>query len=78
MRIITRNDQRQLHASKVRQPVWPPQVLDDRFFDGTATPRTTSSRRWLAEGTVHHERILSDSIDSTRYFMGPQISIFTR
>jgi hypothetical protein len=55
--------------------VWPPQALDDRFFDGTATPRTISSRRWLAEGTVHQERILSGSIDSTRYFMGPQISI---
>lgn len=75
MRIITRNDQRQIQAKQDKQSVWPPQVFDDRFFDGTATPRTISSRRWLAEGTVHQERILSDSIDSTRYFMGPQISV---
>jgi hypothetical protein len=75
MHIITRNDQRQRQAKLDRQPVWPPQVLDDRFFDGTATPRTISSKRWLAEGTVHQERILSGSIDSTRYFMGPHISI---
>jgi hypothetical protein len=75
MRIITRNEQRQRQAKQDKRPVWPAQIVDDRFFDGTATPRTISPRRWLAEGAVHQERILSDSIDSTRYLMGPQISI---
>lgn len=75
MRIITRDQQQQRQSAQERQPVWPPVTHDDRFFDGTSTPRTISPRRWLAEGAVHSERILSDSIDSTRTLMGPQISI---
>ena len=46
--------------------------LGDSYFDGVPLPRTVRPRAWIPEGTVHHERILSEWVDNTRYLVGPQ------
>lgn len=75
MRIIDRSDQLGLYAKITGQQRWPQRPLTDEFFDGVSTPRAITSQTWLAEGDVHRERILSAHIDSTRYFVGPQVCI---
>lgn len=75
MRVINRDDQSELYNKVTNQQRWPQRPLSDDFFDGVSTPRPITSQTWLAEGDVHRERILSAHIDSTRYFVGPQISI---
>src|SRR5687768_1928516 len=66
MRVITRADQNaQAFGSTYLR-------LTDNYFDGVPLPRTIRPRQWLSEGSVHRERILSNQIDSTRYFQGAQ------
>lgn len=72
MRIITRQDQ-QAQLSKATPP--PGAQPDDRFFDGQPLPRPIQAHNWITEGSVHRERILSSSVDNTRYLLGPQVSI---
>lgn len=66
MRVITRDDQNK----RVYGPAY--SELTDSYFDGIPLPRTIRPRQWIPEGSVHRERILSNQIDSTRYFTGPQ------
>ena len=66
MRVITRaNQNAQAFGSTYLR-------LADNYFDGVPLPRTIRPRQWLSEGSVHRERILSNQIDSTRYFQGAQ------
>src|SRR5215213_1472763 len=69
MRIITRQEQRaQVLKSHGTE-------LDDHLFDGQKLPRPISAHNWITEGSVHRERVLTSTVDNTRYFLGPQNSI---
>jgi len=49
--------------------------MSDDIFDGRDSPREISAHNWLTEGTVHQEQILSPSVDSDRYLLGPSVTI---
>ena len=66
MRIITRSDQNKLAYGQSYLE------LGDSYFDGLPISRTILPRTWIPEGSVHREKILSQGIESTRYFTGPQ------
>lgn len=70
MRIINRNDQDQLAG--LRTAGAPP---SDAYFDGLPLPRDTLARNWKSENAVHRAQVISDHLDSTRYFEGPQVSM---
>jgi hypothetical protein len=48
---------------------------DDSAFDGEAIPREITPRAWVKEGDVHQVNVLTKTLDTTRYFAGPQVSI---
>ncbi len=48
---------------------------DDFVFDGQPIPREISPRAWLKEGVVHKTNILTKSLETTRFFAGPQVCI---
>ncbi len=72
MRIIQRIDQDKLVSQGAAALSGPP---TDGVFDGAPLPRELTPRNWKSEGAVHRTRMLSHRLDSTRYFMGPQVSI---
>ncbi|ABX02931.1 hypothetical protein Haur_0279 [Herpetosiphon aurantiacus DSM 785] len=47
----------------------------DAVFDGVSIPPEISARNWALEGTVHSTKIVTNQLDSTRYFLGPQVCI---
>lgn len=49
--------------------------LTDNVFDGEQIPREIVPRAWLREGDVHQTKILADTLNTTRYLQGPQVSI---
>jgi hypothetical protein len=48
---------------------------DDSVFDGESIPREISSRAWLKEGDVHKTTVLTKSLETTRFFTGPEVCI---
>jgi hypothetical protein len=70
MRIITRNDQDRLLGLRVAGG-----LPSDAYFDGLPLPRETAARNWKSENAVHRAQAISDRLDSTRYFEGPQVNI---
>jgi len=67
MRIIHRTEQGQQPTAKA--------ALTDSIFDGEAIPREITPRDWLREGDVHRTKVLTTTLDTTRYLQGPQVSI---
>jgi|GEM_PF-2599468 len=49
--------------------------LNDAIFDGTPIVPGAVPQNWKLESEVHMSRILSNKIDSTRNFLGPQTNI---
>lgn len=49
--------------------------LDDSLFDGEPIPREISPRAWLKEGVVHKTNVLTKTLETTRFFAGPQVCI---
>ena len=49
--------------------------LDDSLFDGEPIPREISPRAWLKEGDVHRTNVLTKTLETTRFFVGPQVCI---
>lgn len=69
-RFVSREAQEDLASERLG--LLPAARLTDRYFDGVPLPRAIRPREWIPEGTIHEERILSEWIDNTRYFVGPQ------
>lgn len=75
MRFVTRTEQDDLteERSYWRRPAY--RGLDDKYFDGEPLPRELVPRHWRAEGDVHEGHRASRSIESTRFFRGPEVTI---
>lgn len=70
MRIIMRHDQDRSAGLAVADD-----SPSDAYFDGLPLPREMAARNWASENVVHRAEAISDRLDSTRYFEGPQVSI---
>lgn len=49
--------------------------LNDTAFDGVTIPREITPRAWVKEGDIHQVNVLTKTLDTTRYFRGPQKSV---
>jgi hypothetical protein len=74
MRFIPRAAQNELSEKRSywRRPAL--RSRTDEFFDGQSLSPEVLARHWTLEGDVHEARRLGRT-DSTRYFIGPQVSI---
>ena len=74
MRFVSRAEQNELSEGRSYRGRPASGSPVDEFFDGQSLSPEVLARYWTLEGDVHQARRLGRT-DSTRYFIGPQVSI---